>query len=333
MAPRVGSGLGGDRRLQEERWPATCEGPITTPHAVSSSCSCSPDDRDACHACTRNSSARKATSNASSGWTQGFSNPEARRRNGRGFDLDSAGAPIRPPGSGGSAAPRRRCRRQGQREGVSTQRGAHQEAGHAEVFGYASPSTHFASGSTEPGEAEHDQADAPRDDRAVHEGFEVLASVEPLQEESEERTNEEPTNAAPGARAPPTRGPVPRAGSRPPTESGDALENSQRPTSIPDGSMSHSPLGNGRYRTVTNICRLSPSTSLPASDRGRASLVRPADGRVRAPSASRPTRRPHRARWRSTGSRATPLPRRDPASRRRSGPAGPRRSASSCASR
>ncbi len=51
--------------------------------------------------------------------------------------------------------------RQDQREGVSTQRCAHQEPGHAEVFGYASPSTHVPGISTEPGEAEHDQADAP----------------------------------------------------------------------------------------------------------------------------------------------------------------------------
>ena len=40
----------------------------------------------------------------------------------------------------------------------------------------------------EPGEAEPDQADAPRDDRAVHEGFEVVASVFPPQEVREERT-------------------------------------------------------------------------------------------------------------------------------------------------
>jgi hypothetical protein len=59
--------------------------------------------------------------------------------------------------------------------------------GHAELVGQGPPSASFASSSKEPGEAEHDQADAPQDDRAVHERFEVLASVEPLQEESEER--------------------------------------------------------------------------------------------------------------------------------------------------
>ena len=40
----------------------------------------------------------------------------------------------------------------------------------------------------EPDEAEPDQADGPHDDRAVYEGFEVVASVEPLQRVSEERT-------------------------------------------------------------------------------------------------------------------------------------------------
>jgi hypothetical protein len=37
-----------------------------------------------------------------------------------------------------------------------------------------------------PGEAAPDQADAPQDDDAVHKGFEVAASVEPLQEESDD---------------------------------------------------------------------------------------------------------------------------------------------------
>ena len=46
---------------------------------------------------------------------------------------------------------------------------------------------HLAGSSTEPERPNNDQADAPSDDRAVHEGLEVLASVEPLQEESEER--------------------------------------------------------------------------------------------------------------------------------------------------
>jgi hypothetical protein len=40
-----------------------------------SSSSSSPDDRDARHAGTRNSAARKATLNASTPWTQGSSNP------------------------------------------------------------------------------------------------------------------------------------------------------------------------------------------------------------------------------------------------------------------
>ena len=59
--------------------------------------------------------------------------------------------------------------RQGQRHGESTQG----------VVG--SPS--------EPAEPEHDHSNAPQDDRAVHQGFEVIASVEPLQQVSDDRTH------------------------------------------------------------------------------------------------------------------------------------------------
>ena len=59
--------------------------------------------------------------------------------------------------------------RQGQRHGVSTQRGAGSRS--------------------EPAETEHDQADAPKNDHAVHESFEVVASVCPAQQCSDDRTN------------------------------------------------------------------------------------------------------------------------------------------------
>jgi hypothetical protein len=56
----------------------------------------------------------------------------------------------------------------------------------------------------EPDEAERGEADAREDDPTVHEGLEVLASVEPLRGYARKQHTEEPTNAAPAARAPPT---------------------------------------------------------------------------------------------------------------------------------
>ncbi len=51
-----------------------------TNQSKGSSSSCSPDERDARHAGTRNSSARKATLNANSAWTQGSPNPRKHDR-------------------------------------------------------------------------------------------------------------------------------------------------------------------------------------------------------------------------------------------------------------
>jgi hypothetical protein len=120
--------------------------------------------RDACHACTRNSSARKATLNTRSAWTQGSSNP--RKQDLPGEQVGAASAWIRRISSVPTTA-------------VPNAR--------ASATGYRPSGAVGSQG--EPGEAEPDQADAPQDDRAVHEGFEVVASVEPFQEESDDSTN------------------------------------------------------------------------------------------------------------------------------------------------
>src|SRR5438876_238509 len=63
---------------EQGRRPGTSEETDHRPHAalmVPSSGSCFFDDRAACRACTRNSSARKATLNASSACSQGSANP------------------------------------------------------------------------------------------------------------------------------------------------------------------------------------------------------------------------------------------------------------------
>lgn len=127
-----------------------------------SSSSCFPDDRDACHACTRDSSARKATLKQSSAWSQGSSNP--RKHDGaNGEDAFVTRSPVWSEQVGAANSWIRRI----SSVPTTTVPNARTSARGIDPAGHR-----LARG---PGEAEPDQAEAPQDDRAVHEGFEVVA--------------------------------------------------------------------------------------------------------------------------------------------------------------
>ncbi len=152
-------------------------GPINH-FARGSSSSCSPDDRDSRQAATKNSNVRKATLNASKAWSQESSNPR-KHDAANGEDAFVTGR-----------ASLRRAARSRLLVDPEDQQTPHDDGAEPKDQRHGESTQRRVGSQGEPREAEPDQADARRDDRAVHEGLEVVASEESLHEGVREETGD-----------------------------------------------------------------------------------------------------------------------------------------------